>query len=327
MIAEDRAGRPNDFLVAADSAVAPASAPQVVSTCPFCVGNETHTPISDYVIRNQQGDWQVRVVPNKYPAVKCDPESIESEKQLFISQPALGAHEVVIESPKHLYDVIHLSNEDFATVLHVYRERLRHWERQDQIKHAIIFKNVGPAAGASLAHAHSQVIAFPYVSQFQAAELQAAHQYFTTHKRCIFCQLLHNEFEQGIRLVAEEGPFAAICAYAPRQPYETWILPTQHMAHFSQLSDAHLMSLANLLKQLLSSLHTQIPDLSYNLILHTAPFDRPGETAVDSYYHWHWELIPRTTRLAGLEWGTGVHVTPLAPERAARFLRENRVTT
>ena len=132
---------------------------------------------------------------------------------------------------------------------------------------------------------------------------------------------------QGIRLVAEEGPFAAICAYAPRQPYETWILPTQHMAHFSQLSDAHLMSLANLLKQLLSSLHAQIPDLSYNLILHTAPFDRPGETAVDSYYHWHWELIPRTTRLAGLEWGTGVHVTPLAPERAARFLRENRVTT
>jgi len=315
LIAEDRAGRPSDFTAVHVDEPSP-------SNCPFCVGHEGETPQAALEVPDEQGGWRVRVIPNKYPAVRLD-TSVEDNREiespgLIASQAPLGAHEVIVESPRHLRNVTEMAVDELVTVIGVYRDRLRYWARDDRLRHATLFKNVGFAAGASLEHVHSQLVALPFVSSEVEAELEAAQRYFLENKECIFCRLLADERRLTSRWVAEEGPFAAFCAYAGRQPYETWLLPIEHAAQFHEIADRDLVPLAKLLQQVLFRLQQRIRPLSYNLILHTAPFDRShGET-----YHWHWELIPRTSHLAGLEWGAGVHINSLSPERAAQLLQK-----
>jgi len=305
LVAEDRAGRPSDF----DSTEA--------SSCPFCAGQEQRTPNSLLEIPDGQGGWRVRVIPNLYPAVSldCDKASASPAPN---SQPAYGTHEVIVESPRHIRDITELSHEELARVLLVYRDRLRHWSKEKSIQHVTVFKNVGHAAGASLEHVHGQLVALPFVPEAIENEIREAKHFYDREAACVFCRLLQEELEQGERLVCEEGPFVAFCAYAGRQAFETWILPKQHASHFEQLADSETLSLASLLRQVVRRLQTQHKPLSYNLILHTAPF---GNQTSDSY-HWHLEIIPRTAQLAGLEWGAGVHINPMLPERAAKLLRE-----
>lgn len=303
-IAEDRAGRPNDY-----AGVQISEAPAV--SCPFCAGHEGETPAATAEVPGD-GPWQVRVIPNKYPAVRFDPAEVGSGAEL-----PFGAHEVIVESPRHLQDVTELSTDELTTVLGVYRDRLRHWSEDDRLRHATVFKNVGFAAGASLEHVHSQLVALPFIPAAIEAELEGSRRYHQTHGECIHCRLLAEELQLGDRLVAQQGSFAAFCAYAGRQPYETWLLPQEHSAQFHELADGDLAAFASLLQHVLGRLR-QLGELSYNLVLHTLPFH--SEEAV--LYHWHWELIPRTSHLAGLEWGTGVYINPLSPERAARRLRD-----
>ncbi len=313
MIAEDRAGRPNDF-------VAQESTSGDQAECPFCVGHESLTPDPLLEVAGASGPWQVRVVPNKYPAVFLGQKQQEPSGTSVlgqIPQSPDGAHEVLIESPRHIQDITELTAKEMARVLRVYRVRLGHWSQDKRIEHATLFKNVGVAAGASLEHIHSQLIALPYVPPVIAAELQASQQYFAAHQTCVFCQLLCEELDHRERFVAETDRFVAFCAYAGRQPYETWILPKEHSSNFEQLADPDLESLALLLQQVVSRLRTQLGPLSYNLLLHTAPF-----AGTDSaHYHWHFELVPRCTQLAGFEWGAGMFINPLSPERAAARLR------
>lgn len=304
-IAEDRAGRPNDF---SDVQVHEAPA----DSCPFCAGHERATPMATAEVPGD-GSWQVRVIPNKFPAVHRRPIEVSGG-----AEAPLGVHEVIIESPRHLHDITELSTDELARVLGVYRDRLRHWSHDAGLRHATLFKNVGFAAGASLEHIHSQLLALPFVPETVEAELEGSRQHYDAHGQCVFCRLLADELRDGVRLIAQQGPYVACCAYAGRQPYETWILPTEHAAQFTDTSDADLRVLGALLQQILVRLRGQIGDLSYNLILHTLPF----HSNESHLYHWHWELIPRTSQLAGLEWGSGVHVNPLSPERAALWLRD-----
>jgi UDPglucose--hexose-1-phosphate uridylyltransferase len=315
LIAEDRAGRPSDYtglhVDEADSA-----------NCPFCLGHEGETPAAALEVPTDQGGWQVRVIPNKYPAVRLNGMSAERENSeapaMSEFQAPFGAHEVIIESSRHLRDIDEMTADELATVLDVYRCRLRHWAQDDRLRHAILFKNVGFAAGASLEHVHSQLVALPFVSKEVEAELDSAGRFYQEHGECIFCRLLADERRLEKRWVAEVGSFSAICAYAGRQPYETWLLPTEHAAQFHEIADQDLHWLATLLQQVLSRLRQRLAPLSYNLILHTSPFESTQQEA----YHWHWELIPRTSQLAGLEWGAGVHINSLSPERAADLLRK-----
>ncbi|MCH2113561.1 MAG: galactose-1-phosphate uridylyltransferase [Pirellulales bacterium] len=323
-VAEDRAGRPNDFVQWAKSDSSFPVADAAVAACPFCAGHEEQTAGPLLVVPDAHGNWQVRVIPNKYPAVTYEaavPERSAQVPPLPPIQEAFGSHEVVIESPRHVYDATELSLNEFVCVLTVYRDRLAHWSADPHIQHVSLFKNVGYAAGASLEHAHSQLMALPFVPAGIKAKLRGARSYFAKHDACIFCHLLEQEVNAGVRWVAEEGPFVAFCAYAGRQPYETWILPTTHAAHYGELGDEDVVSLAKILQKILLCMRSRIPFLSYNLILHTAPFDHGGDLQDSPYFHWHWELVPRTNRLAGLEWGMGVHVNPVAPERAAAALR------
>ncbi len=329
LIAEDRAGRPNDHSSAALSVASNPPDEASVDRCPFCVGNEHLTPRSSVEIPDDHGGWRVRVVANKFPAVVCDSTArtqSDFEKSHFESvfpdpRQALGAHEVIIESPRHVRDFLDLSINETATVLQVYRDRLRHWAADSRLRHALIFKNVGFAAGASLEHVHGQLVALPYVPAAVAEEINGARRYYDSQDKCVFCQLLREELQCRERLVAEEGPFVAFCAYAGRQPYETWVMPTAHAPRFELLSDEDALSLARIFHQVLGRLSRQLSPLAYNLFLHTSPFP----SGCEDYYHWHWELVPRTCQLAGLEWGAGVFINPVSPERAASFLQKVKI--
>jgi UDPglucose--hexose-1-phosphate uridylyltransferase len=299
-VAEDRAGRPFDYVDPPPARAASRAVP-----CPFCAGNEALTPEASAAICDAAGRWQVRVVPNKFPAVTLG------------SASAIGAHEVIIESPEHLFDFDQLEVAQLVRVFQVYQDRLRHWAADGRLAHALIFKNSGHAAGASLEHVHSQLLATPYVHDSVDAERRAAQQHFSAHKRCIYCDLMQSEIAEGDRLVQRESGFVTVCAYAGRQPYEIWILPEDHAAQFEDMSEVQATGLARVLQDLLARLKQASTGAAYNLVLHSAPVGGHDNNS----YHWHWELLPRITQLAGLELGGGTYINPVAPERAARHLR------
>lgn len=330
-IAEDRAGRPTDYAPNVGPTAADSAARR--DACPFCAGHEAATPHESAATLDADGAWRVRAVPNKYPAVAFEPSAPsacglapQSPGEAFASygaepQAAVGAHEVIIESPQHVTEVTDFAADQFVVVLAMYRDRLRHWAADTQLRHAVVFKNSGFAAGASLEHVHSQLVALPYVPETMKAELDGAAAWHAQNGRCVYCDIVARERDCGERLVLDQSGYAAVCAYAGRQPFETWILPTRHAARFDELADADLPALSSILQETVRRLAAQCTrrgfPLAYNLILHTSPFD--GSHAAS--YHWHWELIPRTAHLAGLEWGAGVYINPVSPERAARELR------
>ena len=318
-IAEDRAGRPTDYSGLSEKLEHSVSQRDAAS-CPFCEGHEGETPPAILEIPDEDGHWRVRVIPNRFPAVqKLDATEFQpSFKASDLIQPPLGAHEVIVESPHHVRDWLDLSPEDLATILDVYRQRIAAHLGGGELQQVLIFKNVGYAAGASLEHAHSQLFALPYISETFENELAGAQRHNHTTDSCVFCKLLAEELDIQERIIVEGERFVALCAFAGRQPYETCILPRSHSANFEQLPDEELLALAETMQNVLRRLSSVLKPLSYNLVLHTSPVGTEHAAA----YHWHWELIPRTSQLAGLEWGAGVYVNPLSPERAAARLRE-----
>jgi UDPglucose--hexose-1-phosphate uridylyltransferase len=330
-VAEERAGRPTDYgsLVAEEAVPAVAERIARRDGCPFCAGHEHLTPDESASVRDGEGQWLVRVVPNKFPAVAYEADSgatYDPSREIAddsrgasasISLPAFGAHEVVVESPRHDLDFVDLDAGRLGLVLRTYRDRLRHWSADARLRHAIVFKNSGRAAGASLEHVHSQIVALPYVPAVVETELAAAERRHAQFGRCPFCDLVAAELTDGRRVVIHEAGFLAVAAVAGRQPLETWVLPEQHAARFDEASEDQLDRLAAVLDDLIRRLHRVRRRPAYNLVLHTGPFDHRHAGC----YHWHWEFIPRTTELAGLEWGAGVYLNPVSPERAAALLR------
>ncbi len=314
LIAEGRAERPSDF---ATSATVAAVARGTATNCPFCRGNEHQTPRELAKLADSEGNWQVRVVPNKFPAVSLE-AAVSHGLQSGLNQcePAAGTHEVIIESPRHISDWTELSADALSVVLGVFADRLKHTYEQRQLQSAVIFKNVGVRGGASLEHVHTQLMAFPFVPDILDQELQAAAEYHSRNEKCLFCEIIASELADRRRLVHENDHFLAFCAYAGRQPFECWFLPKLHASSFTDLADP--AALADTLQAVIYRLSGIISPPAYNLILHTAPARDPRS----DFFHWHWELIPRSTSLAGLEWGGGVYINSVSPERAARILLE-----
>ncbi|WP_261343825.1 galactose-1-phosphate uridylyltransferase [Bythopirellula goksoeyrii] len=314
LIAEGRAARPNDFTTA------PVEQPKShgpLANCPFCRGNEHQTPRELAQRTDDQDNWQVRVVPNKYPAVSLEPPVCESESsELHRGEVAAGTHEVIIDSPRHLRDWTELPVDSISEVLRVYADRLRHAYEHLNLPAALIFKNVGVQGGASLEHVHTQMMAFPFVPETLDQELQAAVDYKSRNMKCLYCEIIADELTHRRRLVHENDHYLAFCAYAGRQPYESWILPKKHAGSFTDFAEP--AALAETLRAVIVRISGILPAPAYNLILHTAPMGDPRSDT----FHWHWELIPRSTSLAGLEWGGGVFINSISPERAARTLLE-----
>lgn len=291
---------------------------------PFGEGNERETTLEVLAYRSpgSQCDgpgWRVRVVPNKFPALHATVDSAPSGNQLYQSLPAFGIHEVIIECPQDEANLSRLSQDNIREVLTAYRERFRALKRDSRLAHAIIFKNQGALAGASVHHSHSQLIATPYVPTAILEELAGTADYFQRHGRCVFDDIILQEQGDRSRVVTETEHFILFCPYASRFAYETCLLPKNPSSHFENIQDSDLGELAALLKLNLQRLEECLGNPPLNYVLHSAPFQTPEA----SYYRWHFEVFPRLTRIAGYEWGSGCYINEVLPEAAAAKLRQS----
>ena len=323
IISTDRAKRPTDFLRD--------GAQNKGGFCPFCYGNEGKTPPEVLAYRpNQNGGppaqrdtqgWTVRVVPNKFPALGIEGNLSRQADGMFHKMNGLGAHEVIIETPDHNATLEQLPEKRIEDVLWAFRDRVLDLKKDKRFKYILIFKNHGESAGASLEHSHSQLIALPILPKQVAEELEGAKQYYIYKERCVFCDIIRQEIDTGTRVVAENNDFLTIAPFAPRFPFETWILPKRHESAFENSSSGVYENLAKALKTLLNKADLVLDNPAYNLVLHTSPL----QDAQNDHYHWHIEFMPKLTKTAGFEWGTGFYINPTPPEEAARFLREASV--
>jgi UDPglucose--hexose-1-phosphate uridylyltransferase len=312
-VAEHRALKPNDFPIAKKALESSATG----GFCPFCEGNEPFTPPEIAACRqgsepNTKG-WQVRAIPNKFSAFELEGELEETRLGVFSRYNGLGKHEVLIETPEHNVDFHQLSVERMETIIKMLRDRYNALAVDPRIKYIQIYKNRGIFAGASLEHSHSQIVALPFVP----SENQGVIDYYQANRRCLLCDIADQE-RHGERLVAESEHFILLCPYAPRFPYETWIIPQQHRAHFGDIKDEEIHDLAQIIKKFCNVMIESLSDPSYNLVINTAPVDvsdQPG-------YHWYIEVTPRLLVNAAVEIASGVYINPVAPELAAAMLRE-----
>jgi len=320
IIATDRAKRPQDF-----SRLEPV---KIGGFCPFCKGNEANTPPEILAYRephtnaNNPG-WRVRVVPNKFPALQVEGALNKRGDGIYDLMNGVGAHEVIIECPHHETSMSRLSVDNIREVLWVYRDRLVDLKRDPRLVHGLIFKNVGALAGASLDHSHSQLIVTPVVPISVWEEMTGSLEFYNYRGRCIYCDMIQQELATGTRIVLDTPNFVVFCPFASRFPFETWVLPKQHSSHYENIPRQGVEEMGTVLKTILGKLEMALDDPPYNFIIHTAPFD----TKEVPHYHWHLEIIPRLTRIAGFEWGSGFYINPVLPEQAGAFLREIEIET
>jgi UDPglucose--hexose-1-phosphate uridylyltransferase len=315
IIAADRARRPSDWN-GGPAAESPGAA------CPFCPGNERFTPNEVLAIReagagaNGPG-WSTRVVPNKFPALQVEGGLDRRGEGMYDRMNGVGAHEVIIESPDHSAELSQLSVPEIERVLRVYRDRILDLKNDVRFRYILVFKNHGQSAGASLAHGHTQLIATPIIPNVVAEELEGSLQHYRRKERCVFCDIVEQELADGSRLVTKNDEFVSFEPFAPRLPFETWLLPRRHVSSFEETDPAALPALAAVLQETLRRLHGALNRSPYNFLIHSAPC---AEARLP-HYHWHMEIIPKLTKVAGFEWGTGFYINSTPPEEAAAYLR------
>lgn len=321
IIATDRARRPDSF----DHASPPSAEGRF---CPFCPGNEDATPPEVLAYRhdgsksNTKG-WQVRVVPNKYPALRVEGGLNREGVGIYDRMNGVGAHEVIIETPDHRQSLSDMDSARREEVLWSYRDRILDLKKDKRFRYILLFKNQGRVAGATVDHPHSQLIALPIVPRDVVAELQGAKEYYNYKERCIYCDIVRQETASKERLVAENGLFICITPFAARFPFETWILPKLHDSYFEDSQKHEFEALSHILGEVLKRQDRALNRAPFNFVIHSSPLNQ--YIREDDYYHWHMEITPRLTTVAGFEWGTGFYINPTSPEEAAQFLREMKV--
>lgn len=362
IVAEERASRPFQF----DIELANGEAPH--EHCVFCPGNEQLTPGEVDAFRSKGGikdgpGWKVRVVPNRYPAVfrdahypdlgtfeaafgpilDVDTPLARFEEPFYQPVPGTGAHEVVIDTPRHILSMCDLDDAETADVFRMYRRRLKALAAEKRFAHALVFKNVGAAAGASLPHAHSQVLAMPFIAPPIQRELHRAIAFRRETDRCYWCLHIEHELKNKTRIVEESSRFVTFCPYVSRFPGEVVIFPKRHISHFEMLEESVIAELARQVRHVLRLLEQTVTwikgRLSYNMLLKSGPFVYRGplnyadmndsaiwmhkiDFAPENAYHFHVSILPSLAKAAGFEWGCGLHINPIAPETAAARLRE-----
>jgi UDPglucose--hexose-1-phosphate uridylyltransferase len=315
VIAPDRANRPIQL-----SDVDPVFA---TSLDPFAEGNEALTPPEAYAVRSADScpngpGWRVRVIPNKYPAVETAGELQTATHGLYEAMNGVGIHEVIVECPHDESNLARLSVANIRDVLGAYQNRILHVKGDARFVHALIFKNYGVFAGASLRHAHSQLIATPVIPIAIHDEIQSTRAFYDRNGNSLSDALLRQELEAGSRIVLDSEHFVVICPYASRFPFESWVLPRRQTSHFENITDGEIDDLGTVLKTSLQKLERGLNDPPYNYVIHTAPLNAPELP----WFRWRIEILPRLTRIAGFEWGSGFYINHMPPEASAKLLRE-----
>lgn len=319
IIATDRAKRPTDF-------VREHTPERGAANCPFCEGCEYKTPPEVLAFRDNGGGpngpgWKLRVIPNKFPALRVEGDLAREGQGMYDRMNGIGAHEVLIETPKHVLSTGDLSDRQVEDLFWAFRDRINDLKKDRRLRYIILFKNHGEIAGASLEHTHSQLIALPVVPKRAQEELEGAKRHYEYKERCVWCDMLRQEMDAGARIVMENEHHVVISPYAPRFPFETWVLPKRHASHFEDAEVPVINSLGTIVRGLIRKMERVLEHPPYNLMLHTAPVQEPNM----AHFHWHIEIIPKLTKVAGFEWGTGFYINPTPPEEAAAFLRDAHV--
>ncbi len=313
IIATERALRPKDFRRA--------HAPTGGKVDPFAAGNEHLTPPEIAAIRDggapNDATWRARVVPNKFPALRIEGGLEKRPDGIYDRMNGVGAHEVVIESPEADFELHRLPPDHLVEVLALYRDRMADLQGDARFEFALLFRNHGAEAGASIAHGHAQLIALPVVPHHVRELLEGAKRYYTFRSRNVFEDIVRQELDDGRRLVHDNGDFVVIAPYASRLPFELWIVPRFQATRFEAATRPQLTKLAESLAFALDRLDRGLGDPAYNFIIQSAPY---GHDDVP-WYRWHIQIMPKLTEVAGFEWGTGFYINPTAPEEAAEFLR------
>jgi len=319
IVAKERAKRPHDFMKHS----MPPPLPAYKADCPFCPGNERMTPPETLAYRrggpaNGPG-WWVRVVPNKFSALVPDGSlSRKEEEGLFRKMDGVGQHEVIIEIPQHNQCLALMEDKQVEEVLLAYRERYLALREDPRFKLIIIFKNQGQAAGTSLEHPHSQLVATPIVPLSIRHRFEKAASHFDDHGTCVYCDIIQEGLGVRTRLILETERFVVFHPFASRSPFETLILPKEHEASFGSISMGDAKEFARALKTALCKLYQGLNNPDYNYMIHTAPIKDEHE----DYFHWHLQILPRLTNPAGFELGTGIFINTALPEETAAFLRD-----
>ncbi len=318
IIASDRGRRPNAFGAGRE--------PFPKGICPLCPGNEHLTPPEIVAIRGDRSEpdtpgWHARDSPHRAPAREVEGELERRGFGLFDQMSGVGAHEVLVESPHHGTELADLDAEAFRNVLLLFLERMVDLRKDRRLRYLLLFKNHGSEAGASLEHTHSQIIAMPIVPRQVAEEIEGAEQHFRRKERCIFCDLIDQEQRERLRVVSDTGHFIVLQPFASRCPFETWILPKRHSSDFDDMAAEEIDALGSVFRDTLRRLKSALDDPSYNFVVHSGPLQEERL----SHFHWHIEIMPKLTHVAGFEWGSGFFINPTAPEEAARFLREVKI--
>jgi UDPglucose--hexose-1-phosphate uridylyltransferase len=312
VLAPRRGARPHERLV-----VARPELPEHDASCPFCAGNEDQTPPE--IDRLPRGDpWRVRVVPNMFAALSGDGSVARSGPPLFREMAGVGAHEVVIESPRHDARLDTLELGEVSLVVDLWRTRYRTLIARPEIRAVVVFKNFGPLAGTSLTHTHSQIVATPVFLPRLLRRLDVARRYADEVGSCVYDDVIAAEREDGMRVVGECGRFVAFEPFAANSPFETWIAPVAHQASFGDLEDRDLEDFACILRDVLRAIRTACGDPDYNLVMFSAPSDGPS----DREFHWHVKVLPKLATPAGFELGSAMSINTVPPEEAAAALRD-----
>lgn len=311
--ARERAKRPDEY-----ERHPPASAlPERSADCPFCPGNEHMTPEA-VVLRGKDGQWRIRVVPNKFAALRAEGSTERQGSVFFRKMSGYGSHEVVIETPVHNRSIPFMETGDIEDIIRVYRQRYHELKKDPEVKVVIIFKNYGRGAGTSLQHPHSQIVAAPIVPPYIRRKFEVATRHFDDMGQCLYCDVLHEELRDGSRVVIEDGRLAALHPYGSHYAFETWIMPLKHKSSFGDINDEEISALASMLKAVLMKLYRGLGNPDYNLVVHTSPVDDEHK----SYYSWHIQIVPRLTQMAGFELGSGININSALPEETAAFMRK-----
>ncbi|MBI4846132.1 MAG: galactose-1-phosphate uridylyltransferase [Candidatus Omnitrophica bacterium] len=321
IIATERAKRPHDFVVEQEKSQQ--------QECVFCEGREKDIPPEIYSVRFNQSranepGWKVRVIPSLARLLQIEGDMGRRGKGMYDLINGIGAHEVIIESPEHHKNIAELSIEQITYVLDTYAKRMEDLKGDKRLKYVLICKNYKEAAGVgAIKHAHTQLIALPVNPKRVKEELVGALRYYEYRERCIFCDIIRQEIETNLRIVARIDGFIAFCPYASRFPFEVWILPEEHSCDFYTIKNTR--GLAKIMKKIMSRLFEVLQDPPYNYVIHTAPFRRTTSSGfwktITHDYHWHIEIMPRLTKVAGFELGSGFYINPTPPEEAALHLK------
>ncbi|PKL46221.1 MAG: galactose-1-phosphate uridylyltransferase [Candidatus Riflebacteria bacterium HGW-Riflebacteria-2] len=312
IIAVERSKRPMNF----SSAVAKADIPPYVAACPFCRGNESISPDEEFRVADNAGGWRIRTVRNKFSALSFSGEPVAlNHARRTIN--GVGRHEVIIESPLHNRFMPFHSRQEINDLFSVYRNRFMAFYEDQRVRHVILYKNHGPEAGTSLEHPHSQIVGTPVVPGQVVQRIELAERSFRENGKCLFCKTMEEETAEEKRLVAETEHFVAFIPFASLSPYHVWIFPKVHSACFSTITEAAMVDLGALLVKVLGQLYTALCNPSFNFVIRSLS---PQEAGLP-YFHWYLAIVPRISKAAGFELGTGMYINSSVPEHSAENLR------